>query len=266
MNRAAYARLLSVVAASSVALLGNDVYATLIPQPFNSITSSPASLNTLGSLSISNDGGPLGSRVYFGKFDLNNNDLIIHATDEATALANYANIFDMVRSGFDHGDWMGNGITSSIAKADHAGGYESTAVGVILNDDGSGNPLWGGANSLLGSFDGDSALTQYDVIVKYTFFGDTLLRGFVDGTDLTTVEDGKLNAQKGWINGEFNYTSGTVSNLDVLETQRTLTYESRYPINTPVPDPPPPLVPEPSTLVLATVSLLGLAAYSRRFA
>jgi hypothetical protein len=124
--------------------------------------------------------------------------------------------------------------------------------------------IWGGANSDLGSFDGDSALSQFDVIVKYTFFGDTFLRGLVDSTDLSIVEDGKLNALKGWNNGEFNYTNGPVTNLDVLETQRTLTYETRYPLNTPVPDPPPPL-PEPSALVLAAVGLLGLTVYSRRF-
>jgi hypothetical protein len=272
MNRSATARLLSVVAASSVVFFGSDVNATLIPKPFNSITSSPPSLSTFSSISIANNGAPLGSRVYFSTLDLTNNDLIVHATNEATALANYANVFDMVRSGFDHGDWLGTGITSSKAAADHAGGYECTAVGVILNDDGSGlnadgsgHPLWGGAGSLLGSFDGDSALTQYDVIIKYTFFGDTLLRGFVDGTDLTTVQASKLSALTGWLNGEFNYTGGAVSTLDVLETQRTLAYESRYPINTPVPDPPPPL-PQPSALVLAIISLLGLAVYSRRSA
>ncbi len=227
MNRAAYARLLLVVAASSVAVAGNAVYATIIPKPFNSMTSSPPSLSTVNSITIANNGAPLGSRVYFGTLDLTNNDLIVHATNEVTALANLANVVDMVRSGFDHGDWLGTGITSSKAAADHASGYESTAVGVILNDDGSGNPLWGGANSLLGSFDGDSALSQFDLIVKYTFFGDTLLRGIVDGTDLTIVEGGQASAMKGWINGEFNYTGGTVSNLDVLETQRTLTYEPR---------------------------------------
>lgn len=264
MNRSHFARLASALIALSMALAAHNAMGTLIPHPFvsDSFSSPLPSLSILGGLSIANDGGPLGSRVYFGRFDLNNNDLIVQAPNEATALANYANIFDMVRSGFNHGDWAGNGITSGIAKVDHTDGYESTAVGVILNDDGSGvnsdgsgNPIWGGGNSLLGSFDGDTNLSQYDVIVKYTFFGDTLLRGLVDGTDLTTVADGRANALKGWMNGEFNYTGGTVSNLDVLETQRTLTYESRYPINTPVADPPPPLMPEPSSLILAAAGL-----------
>ncbi len=280
MNRVVFVRLLSALAAIGVALAGNNAVAAFIRTPFNSITSHPASLSTFSSIIIANDGAPLGSRVYFGKFDITNNDAIVLATNKATALANYANIFDMVRSGFNHGDWGGLGITSSIAAADHSGGYECTAVGVILNDDGShinadgsGNPIWGGANSLLGPFDGDAALNQYDVIIKYTYFGDTLLRGFADTDDLDTVladfQFGNgasgIGTGQGWVAGEFNYTGGNVTNLDVLETNRTLTYESRYSINTPVPDPPPPL-PEPSALVLVTVGLLGLAVYSRRFA
>jgi hypothetical protein len=138
MNRTACLRLLLVLAASSVTFLGNAVHATNIVHPFNSSTSVLPGLSVVNSVSIANDGGPLGSRVYFGTFDLTDNDLIVTATNEATALANYANIFDMVRSGFDHGDWKGPGITSSMAAADHAGGYESTALGVILNDDGTG--------------------------------------------------------------------------------------------------------------------------------
>jgi len=262
MNRSQIARSVSTLIALAAALAAHTAMATIIQRPFDSATSSPPSLSVLSSVSIANDGGPLGSRVYFGTFNLNNNDLIVHATNEATALANYANVFDMVRSGFDHGDWLGTGITSGIAATDAADGYESTALGVILNDDGSGVNPDGSGDPIWNTFDGHS-MSQYDVIVKYTFYGDTLLRGFVDNSDLSVVQ-GNVGMQKGWINGEFNYTGGAVSNLDVLETQRSLTYESRYPIaSTPVSDPPPPLMPEPSSLILAAAAL-GLAFGFRR--
>jgi hypothetical protein len=228
------------------------------------VTTTPiASLSIVSSLSIASDGGPLGSRVYFGTLNLNNNDLIVHATNEATALATYAKVFDMVMSGFDQRNWLGTGITSGIVAADAPDGYESTAIGVILNDDCSGVNPDGSGNPISTSFDGHSGFSQYDVIVKYTFLGDTLLRGLIDSSDLTTVQIGRSNALTGWANGEFNYTRGPVTTLDVLETQRSLAYESKYPHSTPVPDPPPPLVPEPSSLILA-VAGLGLVVGFRR--
>jgi hypothetical protein len=200
-------------------------------------------------------------RTYFGTLNLSSNDLIVTASTEFAALANFANVTDMVRSGFNHGDWLGTGITSSIAGADHAGGYQSTAVGVILNDDGSGVNPDGSGNPLWLTWDG-RLVNQYSVLVKYTFFGDTLLRGFVDSSD-SLVVNGNVGTKTGWINGEFNYTGGVVTHLDVLELNRTLTYQSRYPINAPVSDPPPPL-PEPSSVVLVACGLLSLGAQFRR--
>src|SRR5438045_1485393 len=103
MNLIVFRRVFSAFALVA-ALLPYTASAGLIQAPFNSFTSTPASLSILGSLSIANDGAPLGSRVYFGVFDLNNNDLIVHATNEAAAHSNLANITDMVRAGRHGGD------------------------------------------------------------------------------------------------------------------------------------------------------------------
>ena len=259
MNRFALLRL--VCSFAGLFLVANITSATVIQRPFNSVTSSPASLSIFGSISIANDGAPLGSRTYFGKLDVNNNDFIVTATTEAAALSNLANVTDMVRSGYNHGDWKGLGITSSIADADHSQGYASTAIGVILNDDGAADHPDGSGDPIYTMWDG-APVNQYDVLAKYTFFGDTLLRGFVDSSDLSIVS-GNVGVASGWINGEFNYTGGTVSHLDVLEVNRTLTYQPRYPINTPVADPPPPL-PEPSSAVLAALGFIAAAACFRR--
>jgi hypothetical protein len=228
--------------------------AVLIPAPHDSTVSSP-SVNVLNSISIPNNGGPLGSRVYFSTFNLTNSDLIVESSTEAAALSDYANVTDMVRSGYDapNDDWAGTGITSSTAAADAAGngttslGFPSsgiTAVGVILNDDGSqvhgdgsGNPIWN-------TWDG-IAVNQYAVLVKYTFFGDTNLKGKVGATDVNVVAS-NFGTGTGWAHGEFNYTGGTVNTRDVQQVNNSLSLESEYGVT-----------PEPSTLLLAVLAVLG---------
>ncbi len=212
-----------------VALCPRVTSAVLIPAPHDSTVSSP-SVNVFSSISIANNGGPLGSRVYSGTFNITNNDLIIAPSTEAAALSDYANVTDMVRSGYGpNHDWTGTGITSSTAAADAAGngtttlGFPSpgnTAVGVILNDDGShvhgdgsGNPIWN-------TWDG-IAVNQYDVLVKYTFFGDTKLSGKVGAADVNVVAS-NFGTGTGWAHGEFNYTGGTVNTRDVQQVNNSL--------------------------------------------
>ena len=271
MNLSSFCRLLPAVAIGA-ALMPCTGFAGLIQHPFNSFTSTQiASLSTVNSISITNDGAPLGSRVYFGKLDLNNNDLIVTATNKSMALSNLANITDMVRAGRNGGDWAGTGITSGVVRLDHSEGYGITALGVILNDDGSGinadgsgNLIWGGSNSLFGSFDGYStiggvALSQYDVIVKYTFAGDIYLEGSVEGWEPGFVS-ANLGIGKGWANGESNYTGGVVSSFDVYEANHSFARQSQYPLVTPV-TPDPPFAPEPSSLVLGVCGLVGLLTF-----
>ena len=232
--------------------------AVLIPAPHDSTVSSP-SVEVLNSISIANNGGPLGSRVYFGTVNLANNDLIVESSTEAAALSDYANVTDMVRSGYDapNDDWTGTGITSSIAAADAAGngttslgfpGSGITALGVILNDDGSHVHADGSGNPIWNTWDG-IAVNQYDVLVKYAFFGDTSLSGKVGAADVNVVAS-NFGTGTGWARGEFNYTGGTVNTRDVQQVNNSLALESEYGVTPPVP--------EPTTLLLA---LVGLAAF-----
>jgi hypothetical protein len=175
-------------------------------------------------INISNDGGPYGSRVYFGTLDLVNNDLIVKPAiaTESNALAMLAKITDQVRSGYNFGSWTGTGITSRSALADAEGigttslgfsGSAITAVGVILNDDGShtnpdgiGHPIWNTWAS--------RPVDQYSVLVKYTFYGDTTLKGYVDDADLAKVA-ANLGTGTGWAHGDFRYIGSMVDGIDV---------------------------------------------------
>ena len=162
----------------------------------------------------------------------------------------------MVRSGFDFGDWLGTGITSSTARADAAGngtttlGFPApgiTALGVILNDDGSHINADGSGDPIWATWDG-VAVDQYSVLVKYTFYGDTDLKGFVNNSDVGIVA-ANLGTGTGWGNGEFNYTGGTVSPTDVTEVTKSRTLEAEYGV-----------VPEPSTFILAVFAFGALLA------
>jgi len=253
--------------------------ATIIPAPFITdpsllnppqppYTSPIPSLSVLGtptapgSISIAHTGTVPGA-TYQGVFDLKNNDLIIQTNTEAAALSTLQNVTDMARSGYDSGDWAGLGVTSSTANFDVTNGASPglTAIGVILNDagdmvnpDGSGTPLYS-------TFDG-KAVDQYAVLVKYTLLGDTDLSGVVDGLDVATVKSGKLAHATGWVNGEFQYggsVGGVVDGADVSFVKTSIIQQHNYPFTVPGAQASSLSVPEPGSLSLAALGLLGLA-------
>jgi hypothetical protein len=263
MNRTAIPSALYALIALAAAIVPSVASATIIiPAPKDS-TKFQASTGVVSSVNIANDGGPLGSRVYFGTLNINNNDLIVMPSPatEAAALSAFANTTDMVRSGYDRGDWAGTGITSSIAAADAAGngvttlgfpGSGITAVGVILNDDGthinpdgSGHPIWS-------TWDG-FAVNQYSVLVKYTFYGDTKLKGYVNSADVGVVA-ANFGTGTNWAHGEFNYNGGPVNSTDVTQVNRSLALESTYGA-----------VPEPTTFALATCAIFAMATIGGRW-
>jgi hypothetical protein len=86
-----------------------------------------------------------------------------------------------------------------------------TALGVELNNNGSGQPLFG-TGTALGLFDGQSpAIT--DVLVKYTYYGDANLDGKIDASDYSRIDNGFLNHLTGWSNGDINY-DGVINGSD----------------------------------------------------
>jgi unsaturated chondroitin disaccharide hydrolase len=133
-----------------------------------------------------------------GLLDLTGNDMIVHN-------GNLPAIWQSIRQGYNiNGElWEGtSGMTSSLAPADST---HVTALGVITNDDGTGTALYS-------TFDDQPAVVT-DVLVKFTFAGDTNLDGQVDGSDYTRIDNGFANQLTGWSNGDFNY-DGAVDGSD----------------------------------------------------
>jgi hypothetical protein len=117
-------------------------------------------------------------------------------------------VINQLKSGLGHGSWTGQGIVSSAAHADTS---HLTAVGAILNNNGSGGQIYG-SGTALGLFDGDNPATT-SVLLRYTYFGDANLDGQVDGSDYTRIDNGFLLQLTGWYNGDFNY-DGVVNGSD----------------------------------------------------
>jgi hypothetical protein len=165
---------------------------------------------TLAALNIGNGGKATltsgGSRVLrvasisvaaAGQLDLTDNDLIVDYTGSSPAGAVEA----MVASGFDLGDWLGNGITSSVAAAPASN--SNFALGVAENNllvnpfgNGTTGPLFSGQ-----SVDGTA------VLVKFTHRVDLDLDGLVTGND-AAVFNGAFSEGDGgatWMSGDVDY-------------------------------------------------------------
>ncbi len=132
-----------------------------------------------------------------GKLDLADNDLIV-------AGGNLAAITALLRSGLDingsYGD--GPGITSSAFAANPAG---NTVLGVAPNSE-LGYSTFAG-----------QAVGANDVLIKYTYFGDADLNGFVDtATDFDLYITGLTSGGSfnGWLYGDFDYNGVVDSATD----------------------------------------------------
>ncbi len=164
-----------------------------------------------------------------GSLNLGDNDAILHAMTEPAVRA-------LVSS---------KSITSTSTGA-------LTGLGVITNSNGEGG-------SLYATFDG-VAVSASDVLVKFTYLGDTTLKGYVDGTDLANTLAGLSGHLTGWENGDFNY-DGVVSQTDLNLLLASLAGEGT---SLGGPTGGGAAVPEPSSLALAVAAAPLLARRSAR--
>jgi autotransporter-associated beta strand protein len=128
-----------------------------------------------------------------GLLDLGNNDMIVQGVGA---------------TGYDS-------LSASVAAflANPASGLGTTAgeayrtLAVFLNDTGDGTPYFT-------TYDG-VPVSASDVIVKYTYVGDTNLDGKLDGIDYRRVMEGRIFGLSGWSWGDVDYSGGTVNDADL---------------------------------------------------
>jgi autotransporter-associated beta strand protein len=156
-----------------------------------------------------------------GKLDLGNNDLVVQNGVLGTLTAEVA-------QGFNGGKWNGSaGIVSSAAAADTT---HLHALGIILNTADGSTTLYGGT---LPAFDGASQSAATDVLIKYTYYGDTNLDGKVDASDYSRIDAAYLadksnpTALTGWYNGDFNY-DGVINGSDYTLIDNAFNTQGAY--------------------------------------
>ncbi|MBC8108996.1 MAG: PEP-CTERM sorting domain-containing protein [Anaerolineae bacterium] len=141
----------------------------------------PASVSLINTLTFAGGATPSGT------FDLTNNDLKVSNGDLATIQA-------QIRHARNGGFWNLPGITSSAAATAVP---RNTTLGVLSGAE---------YNSVTEPdvFDG-FAVAPTDVLVKYTYYGDTDFNGMVDFDDYSRIDAGFNNNRTGWFNGDVDY-------------------------------------------------------------
>jgi autotransporter-associated beta strand protein len=152
-------------------------------------------VSVVKNLSIYNAGG------FKGTLDLGNNDLVIDYTGGSSPVTS---IEAMVASGYNGGNWLGKGITSSTA-ALNTGRYALTVI------DNATIPTH------LDNFDGVDTSNHNQVIVKFSWVADIDLDGLVTSNDAITfaahyTEGAPANHQT----GDLNYNGVFDSNDAIL--------------------------------------------------
>jgi hypothetical protein len=117
--------------------------------------------------------------------DLNDNDLVV-------TNGSPSQISSLIAQARHGGAWDQTGITSASARtqANHA-----TTLGVLTG---------GEYLSVNGSTFDDFAVAPTDVLVKYTWYGDTDFNGKVNFDDYVKTDNGFNNHLSGWLNGDFD--------------------------------------------------------------
>jgi hypothetical protein len=151
------------------------------PVAFTATNGNALPANRIGTLSFA---GGVGAPAVV---DLNDQDLIVTSTPRAT-------IEGQIVTARDGGAWDQPGITSAAAKAQAS---HATTLGVLS---GAEFHSIAGASATFGSF----AVSDSDVLVKYTWYGDSDFNGLVNFDDYVRADNGFNNHLSGWMNGDFD--------------------------------------------------------------
>jgi fibronectin-binding autotransporter adhesin len=186
-----------------------------------------------------------GSGSFTGNVDLGNNALILKSGDLALAR-------NAIAQWVAAGTYTGRGITASARGT--GGRNDFAALAAILNTDSSGFPLF---SSFL-----DQPVVTTDVLVRYTYLGDTNLDGLLDASDFNAVLNGITNSLTGWHNGDTNY-DGVVDTTDYGNFLAAYNFYLGSPIPFGSGGTPGGAIPEPASLALILPAAALLARRRR---
>jgi hypothetical protein len=137
------------------------------------------------------------SGTYAGAVDLGNNDLIVRGgAANLETLRSYLSAYKLSGS-------TKNGLGASAASS-----ANFTTLALFPNATDAGTTYFT-------QYDGVTGLTASDVIVKFTYIGDTNLDGVLDGKDYKNVMEGFVFGLSGWARGDVDNSGGAVSAADV---------------------------------------------------
>lgn len=179
---------------------------------------------------------------YLGTLDLTNNDMVVRDGSEAT-------LRGMVASWWNGGARNGTGLKSSLAAF---GADPLTTLAVVPNALSVGTRFT--------NFNGAS-VGSTDILVKYTYLGDTNLDGKLTADDMNALIAGLRGGLTGWTNGDTNY-DGVVNGDDFTNLLTAMRFQGIQYSNTLGETGAPGnggAVPEPTALglVLAAVPLMS---------
>lgn len=140
-----------------------------------------------------------------GMIDLTDNAMLVSGMSEEA-------IRFLVGSWWNGGGRDGMGLGTSLAGIG-GDGNELTTLAVCVNRDSVGE-------SLMEAFYGEPAAGS-DVLVMYTYIGDTDLNGLVNQDDLAVVLEGVRLGLTGWQHGDTNY-DGVVDGNDLANVVRMI--------------------------------------------
>jgi hypothetical protein len=147
------------------------------------------------------------------------NDAVVFT---AASLASVQNYIQHARHG---GAWDRPGMTSSAAAND---AQHDTTLGLLSGAD------FIAINGAGATFD-NHLVAAGDVLVKYTYYGDTDLNGIVNFDDYARIDGGFNNASSGWVNGDFDLNG--VVNFDDYALIDLAFNSQGAPLSVPVPEP-----------------------------
>jgi autotransporter-associated beta strand protein len=193
-----------------------------------------------------------------GTIDLTNNALDIRTI--SAGVSDIGTITAQVIAAYNGGAWNGTSGISGVITSSRAANDPThlTAIGVATG---------------FTSFEGQT-VPATDVLVKYTYYGDTNLDGKVDATDYSRIDAAFLADQTspgsvtGWYNGDFNY-DGVINGSDYTLIDNAFNTQSAQ-IAAEVASPTSQIagastsaVPEPASLGIVALGAIGLLGRRR---